>query len=392
MVVGVWDRIGAQGGAMGVAEWDKDFQGRYKELTPPPPKQHFDGGGASRFSDPDLRSALAGVAGDRLAAAACNGAPSSVVGTTKPLVLMLDLDKCSFFGNDGNDLGIALQWMEKGVEVVEHLYTKLLNPEVGKLYSLITHNYGHHVQPVIYTMRATFLVYHSCFREAVIPLYWKAEWHHGAQIVFPPSVETADDILGTYCGTKQLLEEERVDIKKSLERLLATRTVIRRTLGLTKNPYLVVTAAPKDVSATAQMLGMSDSPSFLWDDNPKLREDPQVVSIPPFVSLPHEAARDLEDWLTTTLPPSELDEYLVEFMLGADERDRVLHRDGNGGTKYVIPRCDSIAPWPLPPALRDTRSDGGDSPVTPVTSGSRSLDSEDEPRQASGAFEEGFQR
>lgn len=101
MVVGVWDRIGAQGGAMGVAEWDKDFQGRYKELTPPPPKQHFDGGGASRFSDPDLRSALAGVAGDRLAAAACNGAPSSVVGTTKPLVLMLDLDKCSFFGNDG---------------------------------------------------------------------------------------------------------------------------------------------------------------------------------------------------------------------------------------------------------------------------------------------------
>lgn len=94
----------------------------------------------------------------------------------------------------------------------------------------------------------------------------------------------------------------------------------RRTLGLTKNPYLVVTAAPKDVSATAQvppssallrsqgswhhgpfegerqddwhaqagslsdprgtclvqMLGMSDSPSFLWDDNPKLREDPQV--------------------------------------------------------------------------------------------------------------------
>lgn len=43
-------------------------------------------------------------------------------------------------------------------QVVEHLYTKLLNPEVGKLYSLITHNYGHHVQPVIYTMRATFLV------------------------------------------------------------------------------------------------------------------------------------------------------------------------------------------------------------------------------------------
>jgi len=31
--------------------------------------------------------------------------------------MFVDLDKASIFGNDGNDFGIALQWMEKPVSV-----------------------------------------------------------------------------------------------------------------------------------------------------------------------------------------------------------------------------------------------------------------------------------
>jgi hypothetical protein len=38
------------------------------------------------------------------------------------------------------------------------------------------------VRVVIYTMRATFLVYHSCFRDQTVPLRWNPDWHHGAQV------------------------------------------------------------------------------------------------------------------------------------------------------------------------------------------------------------------
>jgi hypothetical protein len=41
---------------------------------------------------------------------------------THEMVFMLDLDKCSLYGNDGNDLGIALQWMDRSYEDVLALY------------------------------------------------------------------------------------------------------------------------------------------------------------------------------------------------------------------------------------------------------------------------------
>ena len=63
---------------------------------------------------------------------------------------------------------------------------------------------------VIYTMRATFLLYRSGFRPSVIPLRWNASWHEGGQVYFPSSVKTADDILDTYCTPIELMEEEKV--------------------------------------------------------------------------------------------------------------------------------------------------------------------------------------
>ena len=36
--------------------------------------------------------------------------------------MFVDLDKASIFGNDGNDFGIALQWMEKPVSVCVCVY------------------------------------------------------------------------------------------------------------------------------------------------------------------------------------------------------------------------------------------------------------------------------
>ena len=48
-------------------------------------------------------------------AALPEGAPRGKV------TLMLDLDKTCLWGNDGNDLGLSLQWMDKPPELVREL-------------------------------------------------------------------------------------------------------------------------------------------------------------------------------------------------------------------------------------------------------------------------------
>ena len=72
-------------------------------------------------------------------------------------LVLLDLDKCSIFGNDGNDLGIALQWMECPYQSVRELYSLLVSPQLKPAYRRLR-TLGNY-RCVIYTMRATFLLY-----------------------------------------------------------------------------------------------------------------------------------------------------------------------------------------------------------------------------------------
>jgi len=70
----------------------------------------------------------------------------------KRITLMIDLDFTALYGNDGNDLGLALQWMDKDPSVVEELYAKLINPELQTMYQSYT-AMGREVKVVIYTRR-----------------------------------------------------------------------------------------------------------------------------------------------------------------------------------------------------------------------------------------------
>lgn len=70
----------------------------------------------------------------------------------KRVTLMIDLDFTALYGNDGNDLGLALQWMDKDPSVVEELYAKLINPELKTMYQSYV-SMGTEVKVVIYTRR-----------------------------------------------------------------------------------------------------------------------------------------------------------------------------------------------------------------------------------------------
>jgi hypothetical protein len=242
--------------------WRYDVGQRYKELIPPgvrtlsgANKKQRGRSSHTRLSAEDLRKAAEAALSrsDSFSWTPQGQLEAPVRTKVEEAVLVLDLDKCSFYGSDGNDLGIALQWMEKGPELVLELYRLLLNPQVKATYARLQER-AKHVRVVIYTMRATFLLYHSCFRDMTMPLRWSPPWHHGAQLFIPPSAD-AEAVMRSYSMRAPLLEDERRDLKKSFERLLSTRTVIAEELQLDTLPELVITASPKDVEGTMRRLG-----------------------------------------------------------------------------------------------------------------------------------------
>ena len=68
---------------------------------------------------------------------------------------MLDLDKTCLWGNDGNDLGLSLQWMEKPPELVRELYSLLVHPALRPAYEAYKERGEGEV--VIYTRRPQLL-------------------------------------------------------------------------------------------------------------------------------------------------------------------------------------------------------------------------------------------
>ena len=333
-------------------KWRHDVGQRYKELIPPnhPYPSQRTRSKHRMLSVEDLRKAAEAALSTSSSLSWSPHGERKICGREKvaEAVLVLDLDKCSFWGSDANDLGIALQWMEKGPDVVLELYRLLLNPQVKATYARLQER-AKKVRVVIYTMRATFLVYASCFRDQTVPLRWDASWHHGAQIFIPPEVRDAETIMRSYSMKAPLLPEERRDLKKSFERLLATRTVLAEELALDGLPELIVTASPKAVETSMRLLGIPVENAYLWDDNVKLRDNPRVVNVPHFDALPPQQHAALMRFLDEHCPAHTLEEDLLDFMLGADPADIVIAEDEETGRfKYQIPMCDEIEEWALP--------------------------------------------
>mmetsp|Transcript_41351 Transcript_41351/g.130135 ORF Transcript_41351/g.130135 Transcript_41351/m.130135 type:complete len:711 (+) Transcript_41351:179-2311(+) len=267
---------------------------------------------------------------------------------SKQSVLMLDLDKTSIYGNDGNDLGIALQWMDKPEPVVKELYRHLVNPNVRQAYDKL-HAQSRDTRVVIYTRRPQVLHYRSCFRDATINVKYNEEWHSEGQLYIPSDVTSAKEMMKAYQGP-ELLEDEANDVSKSLERLIAARDAIAQELGLTTPPVIVVTASDKRVTDTAEHLGLSSEHAFLFDDNEALRKDPKVIVVEPTESLPASRRDNLLAFLESNLPASQLEEELVEYLEGARPGEQSIQRDPQtGAVSWFIPMAATEqSRWEVP--------------------------------------------
>ena len=287
------------------------------------------------------------------------------------LTLMLDLDKTVLYGNDGNDLGVALQWMDKTFAKVEELYKQLINPSLKKVYDFYVQQ-GKQVEVVIYTRRPQIVYYKSCVSQNTVPVRYAEDWHDQGQIYFPSHVQTSQDILATYAGP-ELVEDEMHDVKMSLDRLLAARNAVVNELGLSSMPPVVVTAEAKNTDATAQYFNVPLESCLLFDDNIELRNNPQVVLVEPLESLPAARRKQLLDFMQRELPAERLEEDLVEYLEEARPDEMSIKRDANNQLTWWVPEAKGeLRGWRTPiPSIVPPCS--GSCRALPLKAGAKSL-------------------
>uniref|UniRef100_A0A7S0QN91 Uncharacterized protein n=1 Tax=Cryptomonas curvata TaxID=233186 RepID=A0A7S0QN91_9CRYP len=335
------------------SEWRDDVGQRYSELKPPARKR-------SSAPQPMLKGDLLRKLSEE-SVKALDGSRHLEDGC-----IMLDLDKTCLFGNDGNDLGIALQWMEKPIEDVQALYQHLVNPALRPAYDQFRRQVKN-AKVVIYTMRSSLLFYNSNFRGLQIPVQFAAEWHKDGQLYLPAEIKTADEIMQRYSGPP-LIEEEHTDMQHAMERLLAARDAVAKSLDLPEGSVIVVvTSSHKEVARTAVSIGARPASAYLWDDNPKLTGCAGVVPVPPYVALDASRRAELLRFLEAKIPAHELDADLIDFMASAPPDETVLSCDHIGLATWVLPEAEAPPrPWPVPELRRYAGADGGSmSPVTP---------------------------
>eukprot|EP00281_Chroomonas_sp_CCMP1168_P023842 CAMPEP_0206224634 /NCGR_PEP_ID=MMETSP0047_2-20121206/7131_1 /ASSEMBLY_ACC=CAM_ASM_000192 /TAXON_ID=195065 /ORGANISM="Chroomonas mesostigmatica_cf, Strain CCMP1168" /LENGTH=526 /DNA_ID=CAMNT_0053647605 /DNA_START=105 /DNA_END=1682 /DNA_ORIENTATION=+ len=263
------------------------------------------------------------------------------------LVAFLDLDKCSIYGQDGNDLTIAVQWMQGGMDKLCGLYSKLVNPQLKPLYQQLKMSVEK-IPVVLYTMRPQLLRYKSAVRGRTVAMQWKKEWHHSAdQIVIPAHVENPEEVLDTYSGTSPLHPQEQTDLYMSFQRLIAIRQALKEELSLDANPPMVVTAVMKDVQGTATKLGLPPECSYLWDDNEVIKGQPHVLTVDPYVAMDRERRENVLEYMNEIIPAHSLSQDVVEFMLGAKPDSCSMKVTGTE-REYVVQECSSMPRFPIP--------------------------------------------
>jgi hypothetical protein len=252
-------------------------------------------------------------------------------------VVMLDLDKTSLYGNDGNDLPLSLQWQDTPHAVVAELYKLLVSPNIRPALEQV-HAQADDVTVVIYTRRPQVVHYTSPYRQESVHMLFNPAWHDArGQLLLPGHVETAADMMEEYTGVA-LLQEERRDVEKILERLLGARDAVASELGLAYTPTIVVTGTAKVVEGTAAALGLPGEHAVLFDDNPELARDAKVVTVEPLTSLPEHQRQRVLDFMQPHLPAEQLSEDLRAFLLGASPAEcSVRNNKASGALEWHVP-------------------------------------------------------
>ena len=282
-------------------------------------------------------------------------------------LLLLYLDRCTFYGEDLGDLAHVLQFADCRRDELHDLFTMLVSPALAPAFAALKAEHPQ-LTVALYTARSTFLN-----MRAFIPLaegakrqrlddraqpQWAASLlEEGNHLYIPPSIETAEALfeLSREELSLDVMPQPRLRfLRFNTERLFACRVAVQRVLGLDYLPGTVVCSVPKSVARVRARLGVPESAwAVLYDDKEELRGAPDVVTVPHFDRLPVATARKVLEVLTARVPPSQLTPECAAFLYEVKGQPQCcLQGDAPETYAYRVPVCGAEAlyplPWPLP--------------------------------------------
>ena len=199
-----------------------------------------------------------------------------------PPTFFLDLDQCSLYGEDCNDLISLTQSTGMPFSSIKALMLTLVNPAMLRAMRTLLARHPN-ARVCIYTRKSGFIT-----RNAVPRSMLKA----GEAYI--QSHITEDDIF----------ESENPSIPSTMitpyKRLFLARSAIQELLGLKSPPELIITSVTKSVKrACLSLLNPPADPSraFLWDDNLDIAGRFHVITVPKYNAVPPAVALMVEQQL-----------------------------------------------------------------------------------------------
>ena len=217
----------------------------------------------------------------------------------------LDLDMCTFYGQDFDDLVSVFQALRQSDNSIKSLMHKLVNPAmIQTIRPLLL--LESHARVCLYTKKSGII------REHGVP----PEMLKAGEVYIPPTMSLEEYLfLGKDTIPTQMY--------RPLNRLFKCREVVQEVLGLRHLPELIVTAVRKSVKrACVTLLDPPTNPefAFLWDDNAEIADDFHVIHVPEYRAVPKAIAGMIEQDLGAVTLDKYNDRDLIFFLLQANPK------------------------------------------------------------------------
>ena len=252
-----------------------------------------------------------------------------------------DLDQCTLYGEDTNDLITLAQFSKQPESSIRALLTMLVNPAmVTAARQLLTQNPDARI--CLYTKKSGFI------RDRGVPLHMLK-----AGEAYFPSETTLEEVLAS--------DSPRIPpgLVKPYERLFMTRSVVQEVLGLANPPELIVTSVRKNVQRVCETLlnpPADHRHAYLWDDNEEIQNDYHVIPVPKFNSFSTASADLIHSYLDAMFDGKGLDAETQaknsRFLSTANPKHACYNQTENVFFVYTDAHNDPVK-WDLPFIIDD---------------------------------------
>ena len=279
---------------------------------------------------------------------------------TRYAALVLDLDQCSFYGQDSNDLSQILQMQGAGYKELKQLADLTQNPCVADAYYRLAQACPT-IKVVMYSSRAGVVhlkdfafsqpalaattkaattddvaaykaAPETATNEVKIQPKWPAEWlkQDDTHLYFPAHLKDANEVmlaaykplrldsmpLGTICK-----------MRNALARIFALRDSLTTSMKLDASPPQVVItqARKKNVCSVLSTLGLaSASLKQMYDDRADYADVTHLTVVPEFNAMSRLQRDKVLDFMERTVPAATLTETTLEWLKGAGAGHRAV--------------------------------------------------------------------